>query len=116
MAAECLHPTVPHLAPQRVLEAVQASIPCLLVGGSGGVADCLAQVLAETQPGEPVRALAQEKMQDRFPPNDLLHLAEQVLKLGTQVSGQVGVWRDGHRALGIRVNKGAWGDPGVLKS
>ncbi|XP_019406603.1 PREDICTED: transient receptor potential cation channel subfamily M member 4 isoform X1 [Crocodylus porosus] len=62
----------------RVLEAVQASIPCLLVEGSGGVADCLAQVLAETQPGEPVQALAQEKMQDCFPPNDLPHLAKQV--------------------------------------
>uniref|UniRef100_A0A8D0GTE8 Transient receptor potential cation channel subfamily M member 4 n=1 Tax=Sphenodon punctatus TaxID=8508 RepID=A0A8D0GTE8_SPHPU len=33
---------------RRVSEATRASIPCLLLGGSGGAADCLARLLEET--------------------------------------------------------------------
>uniref|UniRef100_A0A8C8RS37 Transient receptor potential cation channel subfamily M member 4 n=1 Tax=Pelusios castaneus TaxID=367368 RepID=A0A8C8RS37_9SAUR len=33
----------------RVYEAAVANIPCLLVGGSGGAADCLAQILEDAQ-------------------------------------------------------------------
>uniref|UniRef100_A0A8C8RP15 Transient receptor potential cation channel subfamily M member 4 n=1 Tax=Pelusios castaneus TaxID=367368 RepID=A0A8C8RP15_9SAUR len=62
----------------RVYEAAVANIPCLLVGGSGGAADCLAQILEDAQPGQPDRALVQEKLQERFPPADVSGLAEQV--------------------------------------
>ncbi|CAM5174068.1 unnamed protein product [Eretmochelys imbricata] len=62
----------------RVREAAEADIPCLLVGGSGGAADCLAQILQDVQPGQESRVLIQEKLQGRFPPADVPGLAEQV--------------------------------------
>ncbi|CAM4623098.1 unnamed protein product [Lepidochelys kempii] len=62
----------------RVREAAEADIPCLLVGGSGGAADCLAQILQDVQPGQESRVLIQEKLQGRFPPADVPGLAKQV--------------------------------------
>ncbi|XP_026525377.1 transient receptor potential cation channel subfamily M member 4 isoform X1 [Notechis scutatus] len=67
---------------KRVSEAVHASIPCLLLAGSGGAADCLAELLEETQPGESLKTLAMKKMQGKFPDNDLEELAEQVESIG----------------------------------
>lgn len=64
--------------PQRVSEAVHHSIPCLLLAGSGGAADCLANLLEETQPGEPLKMLAMKKMQGKFPDHELEDLAEEV--------------------------------------
>uniref|UniRef100_A0A8D0EA41 Transient receptor potential cation channel subfamily M member 4 n=1 Tax=Salvator merianae TaxID=96440 RepID=A0A8D0EA41_SALMN len=68
--------------PYRVSDAVKASIPCLLLAGSGGAADCLAELLEETQPGESLKALAMEKMQGKFPDSELEDLAEQVEQIG----------------------------------
>ncbi|XP_065427122.1 LOW QUALITY PROTEIN: transient receptor potential cation channel subfamily M member 4 [Chrysemys picta bellii] len=62
----------------RVREAAEANIPCLLVGGSGGAADCLAQILQDAQPDQASQALIQEKLQGRFPPADVPGLAKQV--------------------------------------
>ncbi|TFJ96943.1 von Willebrand factor A domain-containing protein 5B2 [Platysternon megacephalum] len=62
----------------RVREAAEANIPCLLVGGSGGAADCLAQILQDAQPDQASRVLIQEKLQGRFPLADVPGLAEQV--------------------------------------
>ncbi|XP_039216172.1 transient receptor potential cation channel subfamily M member 4 isoform X3 [Crotalus tigris] len=67
---------------KRVSEAVHASIPCLLLAGSGGAADCLAELLEETQPGESLKTLAMKKMQGKFPDNDLEELAEQAESIG----------------------------------
>ncbi|KAH0626690.1 hypothetical protein JD844_001797 [Phrynosoma platyrhinos] len=67
---------------KRVSEAVHASIPCLLLAGTGGAADCLAELLEETQPGEPLKTLAMKKMQGKFPDNELEHLAEEVERIG----------------------------------
>ncbi|XP_074872368.1 transient receptor potential cation channel subfamily M member 4 [Carettochelys insculpta] len=62
----------------RVRQAAEAALPCLLVGGSGGAADCLAQLLEETQVG---RALVEEKLQGHFPPAEVPGLAEQVERI-----------------------------------
>ncbi|XP_072860517.2 transient receptor potential cation channel subfamily M member 4 [Pogona vitticeps] len=67
---------------KRVSEAVHASIPCLLLAGTGGAADCLAVLLEETQPGEPLKALAIKKMQGKFPDDELEGLAEEVERIG----------------------------------
>ncbi|XP_053120633.1 transient receptor potential cation channel subfamily M member 4 [Hemicordylus capensis] len=67
---------------KRVSEAVCASIPCLLLAGSGGAADCLAELLEETQPGEPLKTLAMKKMHGKFPDNELEDLAEEVERIG----------------------------------
>ncbi|CAI5790020.1 transient receptor potential cation channel subfamily M member 4 [Podarcis lilfordi] len=67
---------------KRVSDAVHASIPCLLLAGTGGAADCLAGLLQETQPGEPMKALAMKKMQGKFPADELEDLAEEVEQIG----------------------------------
>ncbi|XP_016850135.2 transient receptor potential cation channel subfamily M member 4 [Anolis carolinensis] len=67
---------------KRVSEAVHASIPCLLLAGTGGAADCLAELLEETQPGESLKTLAMKKMQGKFPDNELEQLAEEVERIG----------------------------------
>uniref|UniRef100_A0A8D2IUG4 Transient receptor potential cation channel subfamily M member 4 n=1 Tax=Varanus komodoensis TaxID=61221 RepID=A0A8D2IUG4_VARKO len=63
---------------QRVSDAVHASIPCLLLAGSGGAADCLAGLIEETQPGESLKALAIKKMQGKFPDDELEDLVERI--------------------------------------
>uniref|UniRef100_A0A8D0L5P4 Transient receptor potential cation channel subfamily M member 4 n=1 Tax=Sphenodon punctatus TaxID=8508 RepID=A0A8D0L5P4_SPHPU len=67
---------------RRVSEATRASIPCLLLGGSGGAADCLARLLEETQPGEPLRSLALERLRGKFPEDELPGLADEVERIG----------------------------------
>ncbi|XP_061445748.1 transient receptor potential cation channel subfamily M member 4 isoform X2 [Rhineura floridana] len=67
---------------KRISEAVHASIPCLLLAGSGGAADCLAELLEETQPGESLKSLALKKLQGKFPENELEDLAEEVERIG----------------------------------
>ncbi|XP_074927375.1 transient receptor potential cation channel subfamily M member 4 [Chelonoidis abingdonii] len=65
----------------RIWEAAEANIPCLLVGGSGGAADCLAQILQDTQRDQASRVLIQEKLQGRFPLAEVPGLAEQVERI-----------------------------------
>ncbi|KAL8176217.1 UNVERIFIED_CONTAM: hypothetical protein K2H54_025951, partial [Gekko kuhli] len=68
----------------RVSEAVHSSIPCLLLSGSGGTADCLAELLEETLPGESLKIKALEKMRGKFPDNELAELAEEAERIGAK--------------------------------
>ncbi|XP_054850882.1 transient receptor potential cation channel subfamily M member 4 [Eublepharis macularius] len=69
---------------KRVSEAVNSSIPCLLLYGSGGAADCLAELLEETQSGESLKMKALEKMRGKFPDNELAELAEEAERIGAK--------------------------------
>ncbi|XP_060111450.1 transient receptor potential cation channel subfamily M member 4 [Heteronotia binoei] len=69
---------------KRVAEAVHSSIPCLLLRGSGGAADCLAELLEETLPRESLKIKALEKMRGKFPENELAELAEEAERIGAR--------------------------------
>ncbi|XP_029441990.1 LOW QUALITY PROTEIN: transient receptor potential cation channel subfamily M member 4-like, partial [Rhinatrema bivittatum] len=62
----------------RVYKATKNTIPCLLVAGSGGVADCLAEILEEALTLEAVRPLVEEKLKQYFPQESGPKLADQV--------------------------------------
>ncbi|KAM4651905.1 transient receptor potential cation channel subfamily M member 4 isoform 2-T2 [Discoglossus pictus] len=66
---------------QRVYKATRSTIPCLLVAGSGGVADCLAEILEESLTMESIRPLVEEKLKQHFPKENLTKMVEQVEKI-----------------------------------
>ncbi|XP_072463451.1 transient receptor potential cation channel subfamily M member 4-like isoform X2 [Notamacropus eugenii] len=73
---------------QRVEDATKAQLPCLLVAGSGGAADCLAETLEEalavressTSFGTPSAAVS-ERIRRFFPKGDLEALGAQVERI-----------------------------------
>lgn len=75
---------------KRIEEATQAQLPCLLVAGSGGAADCLVETLEDTlAPGSGGlrRGEAQDRIRRYFPKGDPEVLQAQVWNCGTKVAG-----------------------------
>ncbi|MEE6509068.1 hypothetical protein FKM82_024067 [Ascaphus truei] len=66
---------------ERVYKATMSPIPCLLVEGSGGVADCLAEILEESLTMDSFRGLVEEKLKQHFPKEDLSKMVKQVEKI-----------------------------------
>nr|XP_031537879.1 transient receptor potential cation channel subfamily M member 4 isoform X3 [Vicugna pacos] len=72
---------------QRIEDATQAQLPCLLVAGSGGAADCLAEILEDTlAPGSGGgrRHEAQDRIKRFFPKGDPEVLQAQVERIMTR--------------------------------
>ncbi|XP_053515680.1 transient receptor potential cation channel subfamily M member 4 isoform X2 [Artibeus jamaicensis] len=72
---------------KRIEDATQAQLPCLLVAGSGGAADCLAEILEDTQaPGNGAgrRGDAQYRIRRFFPDGDPEVLQAQVERIMTR--------------------------------
>uniref|UniRef100_A0A8D1MJ64 Transient receptor potential cation channel subfamily M member 4 n=1 Tax=Sus scrofa TaxID=9823 RepID=A0A8D1MJ64_PIG len=72
---------------KRIENATQAQLPCLLVAGSGGAADCLAEILEDTlAPGSGVgrRREAQDLIKRFFPKGDPEVLQAQVERIMTR--------------------------------
>uniref|UniRef100_A0A6I8QAZ9 Uncharacterized protein n=1 Tax=Xenopus tropicalis TaxID=8364 RepID=A0A6I8QAZ9_XENTR len=65
----------------RVYNATKSPIPCLLVAGSGGVADCLAEILEESIALESIRGLIEEKLKHYFPNENLTKMVEKVERI-----------------------------------
>lgn len=73
---------------KRIEDATQAQLPCLLVAGSGGAADCLVETLEDTlAPGSGGlrRGEARDRMRRYFPKGDPEVLQAQVRHCGTMV-------------------------------
>ncbi|PNJ41383.1 TRPM4 isoform 6 [Pongo abelii] len=71
----------------RIENATQAQLPCLLVAGSGGAADCLAETLEDTlAPGSGVarQGEARDRIRRFFPKGDLEVLQAQVERIMTR--------------------------------
>ncbi|XP_072281848.1 transient receptor potential cation channel subfamily M member 4 isoform X1 [Pyxicephalus adspersus] len=66
---------------ERVYNATMSPIPCLLVAGSGGVADCLAEILEESMPMESIRTVIEEKLKLHFPKENLVKMVGKVEKI-----------------------------------
>ncbi|XP_075046847.1 transient receptor potential cation channel subfamily M member 4 isoform X2 [Mixophyes fleayi] len=66
---------------ERVYQATMSPIPCLLVAGSGGVADCLAEILEESLTMESIRSLVEEKLKQHFPEENLTKIIGKVVKI-----------------------------------
>ncbi|KAM8927781.1 transient receptor potential cation channel subfamily M member 4 [Pelodytes ibericus] len=66
---------------ERVYTATQSPIPCLLVAGSGGVADCLAEIMDESLTMESSRSLIEAKLRQHFPGEDLQKMVDKVEKI-----------------------------------
>ncbi|XP_040183510.1 transient receptor potential cation channel subfamily M member 4 [Rana temporaria] len=66
---------------ERVYNATMSPIPCLLVAGSGGVADCLAEILEESLPMESIRTVIEEKLKLHFPKENLTKMVGKVEKI-----------------------------------
>ncbi|XP_068097225.1 transient receptor potential cation channel subfamily M member 4 isoform X2 [Hyperolius riggenbachi] len=66
---------------ERVYNATMSPIPCLLVAGSGGVADCLAEILEESLTMESVRIVIEEKLKSHFPNENLTKMIKKVEKI-----------------------------------
>ncbi|XP_018419867.1 PREDICTED: transient receptor potential cation channel subfamily M member 4 [Nanorana parkeri] len=66
---------------ERVYNATMSPIPCLLVAGSGGVADCLAEILEESLSMESVRSVIEEKLKLHFPKENLTKMVGKVEKI-----------------------------------
>ncbi|KAM5209413.1 transient receptor potential cation channel subfamily M member 4 isoform 3-T5 [Hipposideros larvatus] len=72
---------------KRIENATQAQLPCLLVAGSGGAADCLAEILEDTlAPGSGGgrRGEAQDRIRRFFPKGDPEVLHAQVERIMTR--------------------------------
>nr|XP_020042541.1 transient receptor potential cation channel subfamily M member 4 [Castor canadensis] len=72
---------------KRIEDATQAQLPCLLVAGSGGAADCLAEILEDTlAPGSrgTRRGEAQDRIKHFFPKGDPEVLQAQVERIMTR--------------------------------
>lgn len=70
-----------HCVLQRIEDATQLQLPCLLVAGSGGAADCLAETLEDTMAlgsGGSRRGEAQDRIRRFFPKGDPEVLQAQV--------------------------------------
>ncbi|XP_027715110.1 transient receptor potential cation channel subfamily M member 4 isoform X1 [Vombatus ursinus] len=76
---------------QRVEDATKAQLPCLLVAGSGGAADCLAETLEEAQAvresspsfGTPSASIS-ERIRSFFPNGDLEAIGAQIERIMTR--------------------------------
>ncbi|XP_056397666.1 transient receptor potential cation channel subfamily M member 4-like [Hyla sarda] len=66
---------------ERVYKATMSPIPCLLVAGSGGVADCLAEILEESLTMESILSLIDEKLKQHFPEENLTKMIEKIEKI-----------------------------------
>ncbi|XP_063798505.1 transient receptor potential cation channel subfamily M member 4 [Pseudophryne corroboree] len=66
---------------ERVYKATMSPIPCLLVAGSGGVSDCLAEILEESLSLESCRSLVEEKLKLHFPEENLTKIIGKVEKI-----------------------------------
>ncbi|KAG9471145.1 hypothetical protein GDO78_015679, partial [Eleutherodactylus coqui] len=66
---------------ERVYKATMSSIPCLLVAGSGGVADCLDEILKQSSTMESIRNLIEEKLQQHFPAENLTKMIGKIEKI-----------------------------------
>ncbi|XP_077115835.1 transient receptor potential cation channel subfamily M member 4 isoform X1 [Ranitomeya variabilis] len=66
---------------ERVYKATMSPIPCLLVAGSGGVADCLAEILEESLTLETMRSLIEEKLKLHFPEENLTKMIGKIEKI-----------------------------------
>lgn len=66
---------------ERVYKATMCPIPCLLVAGSGGVADCLAEILEESLTMESIRSLIEEKLKQHFPEKNLTKMIDKIEKI-----------------------------------
>ncbi|KAM4016023.1 transient receptor potential cation channel subfamily M member 4 isoform 2-T3 [Anomaloglossus baeobatrachus] len=66
---------------ERVYKATMSPIPCLLVAGSGGVADCLAEILEESLTMESIRSLIEEKLKQHFPDENLTKMIGKIEKI-----------------------------------
>lgn len=78
---------------KRIEDATQAQLPCLLVAGSGGAADCLVETLEDTlAPGSGGlrRGEARDRIRRYFPKGDPEVLQAQVWHCGTMAG------RSGH--------------------
>lgn len=72
---------------KRIEDATQAHLPCLLVAGSGGAADCLAEVLEDTLArgnGGGRRGEGQDRIKRFFPKGDPEVLLAQVERIMTR--------------------------------
>ncbi|XP_059008758.1 transient receptor potential cation channel subfamily M member 4 isoform X2 [Mustela lutreola] len=72
---------------KRIENATQAQLPCLLVAGSGGAADCLAEILEDTVApgrGESRRGEARDRIKRFFPKGDPEVLQAQVERIMTR--------------------------------
>ncbi|XP_057349545.1 transient receptor potential cation channel subfamily M member 4 isoform X4 [Manis pentadactyla] len=72
---------------KRVENATKAQLPCLLVAGSGGAADCLAEILEDTLApggGGSRRGKAQDQIRRFFPKGDPEALQAQVERIMTR--------------------------------
>ncbi|XP_073081852.1 transient receptor potential cation channel subfamily M member 4 isoform X3 [Manis javanica] len=72
---------------KRIENATKAQLPCLLVAGSGGAADCLAEILEDTQApaeGGSRRGKAQDQIRRFFPKGDPEALQAQVERIMTR--------------------------------
>uniref|UniRef100_A0A8C7B8G7 Transient receptor potential cation channel subfamily M member 4 n=1 Tax=Neovison vison TaxID=452646 RepID=A0A8C7B8G7_NEOVI len=72
---------------KRIENATQAQLPCLLVAGSGGAADCLAEILEDTVAsgrGESRRGEARDRIKCFFPKGDPEVLQAQVERIMTR--------------------------------
>ncbi|XP_053546772.1 transient receptor potential cation channel subfamily M member 4 [Bombina bombina] len=67
---------------KRVYDATENTIPCLLVTGCGGVADCLAEIMEESLTMESIRCLVEEKLKQHFPKENITtQMFEQIEKI-----------------------------------
>ncbi|KAM9299440.1 transient receptor potential cation channel subfamily M member 4 [Gastrophryne carolinensis] len=66
---------------ERVYSATLSRIPCLLVSGSGGVADCLTEILEEALTMESIKTLIEEKLKLHFPRENLTKMIKKVEKI-----------------------------------
>ncbi|CAH2318941.1 transient receptor potential cation channel subfamily M member 4 [Pelobates cultripes] len=66
---------------ERVYKATRCPIPCLLVAGTGGVADLLAEILDESLTMESARGLIEQKLKHHFPGEDLRKMVDMVEKI-----------------------------------
>ncbi|XP_069461761.1 transient receptor potential cation channel subfamily M member 4 isoform X2 [Ambystoma mexicanum] len=66
---------------ERVYNVTKSTIPCLLVAGSGGVADCLAEILEDSISMDSIRGLVEEKLTLYFPGENLVKMVDWVEKI-----------------------------------
>ncbi|XP_078511300.1 transient receptor potential cation channel subfamily M member 4 isoform X3 [Lissotriton helveticus] len=66
---------------ERVYNVTKSTIPCLLVAGSGGVADCLAEILEDSISMDSIRDLVEEKLALYFPGGNMSKMVDLVEKI-----------------------------------
>ncbi|KAJ1131778.1 hypothetical protein NDU88_010111 [Pleurodeles waltl] len=66
---------------ERVYNVTKSTIPCLLMAGSGGVADCLTEILEDSISMDSIRDLVEEKLGQYFPGGNMSKMIDLVEKI-----------------------------------